>query len=1045
MTQIEAKLPKIKSSTYDHKSIELKWQSKWQLQASYQTDLGAAKSAVALPAGRPASGGENSSGSKQPQPFYNLMMFPYPSAEGLHIGGVRTFGGVDIYGRFQRMRGKEVFEPFGLDGFGIHAENYALKIGAHPMEHSEVTENNYYRQVREAGIGVDWSRTVETYKPEYYKWTQWLFLQLFNAGLAYRKKSPVNFCPGCKTVLADEQVIDGKCERCSSIVEKRDLEQWFFRITKYADRLLKNINSLNWTDKVKLAQRNWIGKKEGSEIVWRVTDKEGKETGSDIVTFTTRRDTVPGVTFLVLAPESQYVPEVTTKAQKEEVEKYISEVTDTFEREDQAREKTGVFTGTYARNPFNGTIVPIYVTDYVLGGYGTGAVMGMPGHDERDRDFAKVFDLPTILTTELPKGFDSQNVYTGTGKQINSGKDYDGLPNKEAGEKIFNLLIEKGLAKKSTQYHLRDWLISRQRYWGPPIPMIHCEACAKIKPKVLLIHGLSGGSKENWFPWFKAELANKGYEVLVPDLPNTNNPSLKEWLAALKQLGITKNDKLFVVGHSLGSPTACQFILENGFKVQKLILIAPTGKEQAERDLETVLKFGFDHSAVEVIKAFTAANTRLDILKTQVNDVSLYLSSDDPYIPLSIKKSYEELNPVIHEYKNKGHFNARAGLTEFPDLLDEFPPTEDLNPGWYPVPEADLPVKLPYIKDFKPLGTGKSPLANHPEFYKTTCPVCGSEARRETDVSDTFLDSAWYFFRYISTEFDDKPFDKERAKNWLPVTMYIGGAEHSVLHLLYARFVTMVLHDLGHIDFEEPFARFYAHGLVIKDGAKMSKSKGNVITPDVYINKFGADTVRTYLHFMGPFNQDGDFRDSGIEGMNRFLKRVWAVFASRSLVSSDPDMAASRIMHQTIKGVTEDMEELRFNTVIAKLMTWYNSLVKQEEVTREEAEAYIKLLAPFAPHMTEELWEMLGHNTSIHKSPWPEFEAKYITQDVVTIAIQVNGKLRATFEVSVEEAKDQTSIEKAAREDENVQKFLSVGTIRKVIYVPGKILNFVVA
>jgi leucyl-tRNA synthetase len=1018
MTKIKAKSSQIKKDTYNPSVIEPKWQSKWQNQGIYQPNIETAK-----------------------RPFFNLMMFPYPSAEGLHIGGVRTFGGVDIYGRFQRMRGMDVFEPFGLDGFGIHAENYALKIGEHPMEHAQVTEENYYRQVREAGLGVDWSRTVETYKPDYYKWTQWLFLQLFKAGLAYRKKSPVNFCPGCKTVLADEQVIDGKCERCSSVVEKRDLEQWFFRITKYADRLLKNIDSLNWTDKVKLSQRNWIGKRQGSEIVWQIVDKDGNYQGGEIVTFTTRRDTLPGVTFLVLAPESGYLSTVTTEENQKAVEKYVSEVSDTYMREQLDRKKTGVFTGSYAKNPFNGMIVPIYVADYVLGGYGTGAVMGMPGHDERDREFAKIFDIPTILTTALPEGFDENAIYTGTGKQINTGKGYDGLPNKEAGEKIFELLIEKGQAKRSTQYHLRDWLISRQRYWGPPIPMIYCEKCAQKKPKVLIIHGINGSGKENWFPWIKAELAQKGFEVLIPDLPNPGIPNLKAWLLALNKLGITKHDKLFVVGHSMGGPAACQFIIQNGFQVEKLILVAPIGKEMGEANW----KHFSSKDGIEACKAFNASNTNLAALKNLAKERVVYLSDNDPVIPMSVKKTYAEIEPLFVDFKNKGHFNASSGLTEFPEILEEFPSVEEMNLGWHGVPESDLPVKLPHIKDFKPLGTGKAPLANHPEFYKTVCPVCGSDARRETDVSDTFLDSAWYFFRYISTEFADKPFDPERAKKWLPVTMYIGGAEHSVLHLLYARFATMVLHDLGYIDFEEPFSRFYAHGLVIKDGAKMSKSKGNVITPDIYIRKFGADTVRTYLHFMGPFNQDGDFRDSGIEGMNRFLKRVWALLSSRSIVSNEPDVAAKRIMHQTVKGVTEDMEELRFNTAIAKLMTWYNSLAKQDSVSRAEAQVYLQLLAPFAPHLTEELWEKLGNHNSIHISAWPEFEAKYITKDVVTIAIQVNGKLRTTFEVSIEQAKDQDSIEKAARDDEKVQRFLEEGTIRKVIYVPGKILNFVVA
>lgn len=1041
MVKIEAKREKMKNSGYDHSSIELKWQSKWQKHGTYQPDLASAK-----------------------KPFYNLMMFPYPSAEGLHIGGVRTFGGVDIYGRFQRMRGMEVFQPFGLDGFGIHAENYAMKIGAHPMEHANVTEANYYRQVREAAIGVDWSRTVETYKPDYYKWTQWLFLQLFNAGLAYRKKSPVNFCPGCKTVLADEQVIDGKCERCSSIVEKRDLEQWFFRITKYAERLLGNIEDLNWTDKVRLAQKNWIGKKTGINIRYKVAG-----TAHTVEVFTTRPDTNFGATFIALAPENPLALEIVTQDQKDKVEKYVKEakMKSEVERQAEGKEKTGVFTGAYALNELTGYKMPIWVSDFVLAGFGTGALVGVPGHDKRDFEFATKFGLEVIRVVSGKDKDQSpitslEQVQEEEGTMVNSGF-LDGLDIHDATEKIMDYMEDKGYGNREVTYHLRDWLISRQRYWGPPIPMIHCEKCAVKKPKVLLVHGLSGSSKGNWFPWLRHELAAKGYEVLIPDLPNPDNPSLKEWTDALSSLGITKHDRLFIVAHSLGAPVACQFALQNGLKVEKLLLVAPTGNELDKIHFDNLDKAGCSQKGIDSLKRINAANTNLSELQKLVRETVLYLSDNDPYIPLSVEKTYRELKPEVRVFRKKKHFGASDGLTEFREASAEFLPADELNLGWHPAPEKDLPVMLPHIKDFKPLGTGKAPLANHPEFYKTSCPVCGNDAERETDVSDTFLDSAWYFLRYLATDLKDVPIpmstekaneckdasDEEIKKansrqNWLPVTMYIGGAEHSVLHLLYSRFTTMVLHDLGYINFEEPFSRFYAHGLVIKDGAKMSKSKGNVITPDVYIKKFGADTVRTYLHFMGPFNQDGDFRDSGIEGMNRFLRRVWTVLSSRKPISSQPDTPASRFMHLTIKGVTEDMEELRFNTAIAKLMTWYNFLAKQPSITREEVEVYLKLLAPFAPHMTEELWEQLGNEFSIHTSAWPQFEAKFITKDVVTIAIQVNGKLRTTLQVSSEEAKEQKGIQKAAEEDENVKKFLGEGDIKKVIYIPGKILNFVV-
>jgi len=845
MTKNEAKPTFAKASAgkkaYSPSSIEPKWQAKWSESGIYQPNLKTAK-----------------------RPFYNLMMFPYPSAEGLHIGSIFTFGGVDVYGRFKRMQGNDVFEPIGLDGFGIHSENHALKTGSHPFEHAKRTEENFYRQLHTTGISYAWKNKLETYDPAYYKWTQWLFIELFKAGLAYKKKSPVNFCPSCKTVLADEQVIDGKCERCNSVVEKKDLEQWFFKITNFADRLLGNIEGLNWTEKVKIAQKNWIGKKEGINIAY---DVEGSK--EEIVVFTTRPDTNFGATFIALAPEHPLALQLTGENKKSEVAAYIDRAMQKseIERGAEGKEKTGVFTGAYAINQLTGYRMPIWISDFVLAGFGTGALVGVPGHDKRDFAFAKQFDLEIKRVVVGKDGDDSpittiEQVQEDEGKMVNSDFLND-LDIHKATEKVMDYMEEKGYGKRVSTYHLRDWLISRQRYWGPPIPMIYCEKCAQ--------------EGKSWF--------------------------------------------------------------------------SVAGKE------------------VE---------------------------------------------------------NASAMV------------------GWYPA--EDLPVELPYVEDYKPMGTGKAPLANYPEFYEVTCPHCGSKATRETDVSDTFLDSAWYFFRYISTDRSDVPFDVELAKKWLPVTMYIGGAEHSVLHLLYARFITMVLHDLGYINFEEPFARFYAHGLIIKDGAKMSKSKGNVINPDVYIAKFGADAVRCYLLFLGPFNQGGDFRDTGIEGMSRFLKRVWSLFAD-GVISSEVSLssAAGSMMHETIKGVTEDMEELRFNTVIAKLMTYYNFLVKQERVSQEEVEVYLKLLAPFAPHMTEEIWEMIGNEFSIHTSSWPQYDEELIVKDVITIPVQVNGKLRATLAVSKDEVGNERMIHERAEKEEGVIKFLEGKSVKKFIYVPGKVVNFVVA
>lgn len=775
-------------------------------------------------------------------------MFPYPSAEGLHAGNMYAFTGSDIYGRFKRMQGNDVFEPVGLDGFGIHSENYAIKIGKHPMTQAKVAEKRFYKQMESIGNGFAWNEHLETYDPEYYKWTQWVFLQMWKRGLAYRKKQAVNWCPSCKTVLADEQVINGKCERCGSAVIKKELEQWFFRITQYTERLLKNLETLDWSEKVKIAQKNWIGKSEGAEITWAVCDESGNETGTTIVTYTTRKDTIPGVTFIVLAPESAYVKEVTVDAQRGQVESYAKEAA---RRENRGEDsKTGAFTGSYAKNPFNESIVPLYVADYVLGGYGTGAVMGMPGHDARDRAFASVFNLPTILTTELPQGVSEDEIYTGEGLQINTGADYDGLPQEEAAKNIFEKLREAGTAKASTQYRLRDWLISRQRYWGPPIPMIHCEAC-----------------------------------------------------------------------------------------------------------------------------------------KT-------------------------------------------AGRGEQPDM-----------PGWYAVPESSLPVKLPMVKEFRPTGKDESPLASVKSFYEVKCPACRGKARRETDVSDTFLDSAWYFFRYIDVNNKKQAFDPKIAKKWLPVDMYIGGAEHSVLHLLYTRFVTMVFYDMKLVTFEEPFKKFRAHGLIIKDGAKMSKSKGNVINPDEYITKYGADVLRTYLMFLAPFEAGGDFQDRGIYGIVRFFERIRRLYGSHVKKGVKPSKGFLQALHQTVGKVTDDIENLHYNTAISALMVFLNAAEKEEGMDPESAKMFLKLLNPFAPHLCQELWSQLGLKSILDVEAWPKANKKLAQASTFELVVQINSKIRAR--IAAPQDISQEKAEELVFALPEVMKWIEGKTIRKKIFVPNRLLNII--
>ncbi|MEK7560502.1 MAG: class I tRNA ligase family protein [Patescibacteria group bacterium] len=841
--------------------IEEKWQRRWRRHKTYEPDFLGAK-----------------------KPFYNLMMFPYPSAEGLHVGNMYAFVGSDIYGRLKRMQGNDVFQPIGLDGFGIHSENYALKIGRHPADQARISEKNFYRQLGMIGNGFAWNERWETYDPEYYEWTQWIFTQLFKNGLACRKKAPVNWCPSCKTVLADEQVIQEKCERCGSIVIKKELEQWFFRITKYAERLLKNLDKIDWSERVKIAQRNWIGKSEGAQITFQLVDVPGQENGKhSLKIFTTRPDTIFGATFLVISPERAKLWLDIGWQAPEDVQKYIASAAHRRNdpEEKKSVEKTGVFSGVSAINPANKEKISVWISDYVLDNVGTGAIMAVPAHDERDFVFAKKYGLPIKMVVcphyPTPTCPVLDNAYTGEGHLVASGK-FDGMPSEKARAEI----IKSVGAKPITQYRLRDWLISRQRYWGAPIPLIFCDSC-KIE---------------------------------------------------------VENEKLL--------------------------------------------------------------------------------------------KKY-----------NKGEIE---------------------NPGWIAVPDKDLPVRLPRIKDFRPEGTGVSPLAAVKSFYQTRCPKCGGKARRETDVSDTFLDSAWYYIGYLlqaknevrSTEYGSANLKMFRAKNkilqkWLPVDMYIGGAEHSVLHLLYTRFLGMAFHDWCLTDFDEPFPRFRAHGLLIKDGAKMSKSKGNVINPDDYIRAYGADALRMYLMFLGPFEQGGDFRDDGIKGITRFLERVWKLMpiAARIKKNEKREMTKEpqKVLHQTIKKVTEDIEGLQYNTAIAQLMICLNAFEENADgITREDALTLLKLLAPFAPHAAEELWQLSAAKKgdafrSIHLEAWPRYDKRLTTEDTYELIVQVNGKLRGRVEIPV--GTTQTDAEQAARALDSVRTHL-ISPPKKIIFIPGRLINFVV-
>jgi leucyl-tRNA synthetase len=804
--------------SYDPAVVEARWQQRWARERTNEPDL------------------------DQPRrPFYNLMMFPYPSAEGLHVGNMFAFTGADIYGRFKRLHGCDVFEPIGFDAFGIHSENYALSVGTHPAKLIPQNIETFRRQLKRFGGMFDWRHELSTTDPRYYQWTQWIFLQLFKAGIAFRKKAAVNWCPKDMSVVANEQVINGYCERHPDTkVEQRFLEQWFFNITRYAERLLRNLDRLDWSDSTRTLQRNWIGRSDGAELIFETP------AGAKIPVFTTRPDTVFGATYLVLAPEHPLVDQLTADEQRRQVNAYRREVQekDLVSRRVGDKTKTGVFLGSYARNPATGEAIPIWIADYVLMEYGTGAIMAVPAHDKRDFEFATRF---TLAIREVVRTGEPLPSVAEDGVLVNSGE-FDGSACRDAQRRIVAWLQAKGLATPQVRYRLHDWCISRQRYWGPPIPIIYCDRCGPVA-----------------------------------------------------------------------------------------------------------------------------------------------------------------------------------------------------------VPEKDLPVELPYIEDFRPDASGVSPLARHKEWYFVKCPQCGAQGRRETDVSDTFLDSAWYYLRYPSTAFDDRPWDPKRTTTWLPVTSYIGGNEHAVLHLLYSRFVSMVLQELGHVHFEEPFPRLRAHGLIIKDGAKMSKSRGNVVIPDSYIQQWGADTFRMYLMFLGPFQEGGDFRETGIVGIRRFLEKVWTIAHEAAGVTpgtpgSRPGSvlspAVARKLHQTIKKVTADTESLDYNTAIAAMMEYVNTLRDAGCAERDAVEPLLVMLAPYAPHLAEELWSLLGHEQSIFTATWPAFDERLAAAGDVEVVVQVNGKVRGR--VTVSRGATEAEVVARALQDESVRKFVDGKPVRKTVYVQDRLLNFVV-
>ena len=848
-------------SKYPFESIEPKWQKYWDDNKTFKTV-------------------EDANVPKEKR-RYVLDMFPYPSAQGLHVGHPEGYTATDIYCRYLRMNGFNVLHPMGYDAFGLPAENYAIKTGTHPKVTTFANIEHFTKQIKALGFSYDWDREIKTCTPDYYKWTQWIFLQLYKKGLAYESNTPINWCPSCQTGLANEEVKEGKCDRCGSQVTHKTIRQWVLKITAYADRLLEDLDQLDWPESVKLMQRNWIGRSTGAEVNFTIADNDGKATDQKLTVYTTRCDTLFGATYMVVSPEHPLVEKLTTPEQKEAVEAYVDAAAkkSDLERTDLAKDKTGVFSGSYAINPVNGKLIPIWIADYVLISYGTGAIMAVPAHDDRDWEFAKKFNLPIIEVLKSEVDVQEQ-AWTEDGIHVNS-EFLDGLNKKDAIEKMLAWLAENNCGKAAVNYKLRDWIFSRQRYWGEPIPLIHCPDCGTVE-----------------------------------------------------------------------------------------------------------------------------------------------------------------------------------------------------------VPEDQLPLELPEVKSYQPTGTGESPLAGIDSWVNCKCPKCGKDARRETNTMPQWAGSCWYHLRYIDPNNEKAFADSEKVNYWMPVDLYIGGAEHAVLHLLYARFWHKVLYDIGVVNTTEPFQRLVNQGMITSfafqrknktlvpvdeveqrdDGnyyekatgeqleqiiAKMSKSLKNVVNPDEEIKSYGADSVRMYEMFMGPLTMSKPWNTQGIIGIHRFLEKVWAI-SEKPL--NDIDITGKledeslinlrKTFAQTIKKVTKDTDTLNFNTAISQMMIFVNELSKQESIPKAMWSDFVKVISPYAPHLGEELWEKLGNKNTIAYESWPTINEDFLKDDAKTIVVMVNGKLRGKFQAAPG-ADDNTLIE-AAKTAEGVEKFLEGKTIVKSVVVKDKLVNFVV-
>ncbi len=988
---------------YDFQKIEKKWQKQWLQDGTYEPNLANAK-----------------------KPFYNLMMFPYPSAEGLHVGNMYAFTGADIYGRMKRMQGYDVFEPIGLDGFGIHSENYALKIGAHPMDQAKISEKRFYEQLKMIGNGFAWNERVETYDPDYYKWTQWVFTEMWRRGLAYRKKQFVNWCPSCKTVLADEQVIAGKCERCSTVVVRKDMEQWFFRITKYAGKLLDNLNKIDWSEKVKIAQRNWIGRSEGA-----------------LLNFEIKGGVAPSYVLLhgyTGSPERHFFPWLKYELEKRGAKVYLPELPDS--QDPKVNEQVAE---VLKSAPFDGNTV--------LVGHSLGGVVALKVLERLNKPIKKTVLIASYSENKFlgdpfePHTFDwkfDANKIKANAGNIHILRDTtdDVVPSYQAdniknvfGGKIFDFSAATphvwGKKEKEEPEILRHCVDSLQVFTTRPDTLFGATYMV-VAPE----HGIIEELKNRITNYKEVEAyvkktSNKSEEERIEEGKEKTGVELR----GIKAINPVNNEEIPVF--------AADYVLSN--YGTGAIMAVPA---HDERDFEFAQRFKLpfvevispDGKTHDLEEAYVGDGKLINSGKFNGMNVKESIPAVTRFASGELKTQYRLRDWLISRQR---YWGAPIPMIHCETCASKGEGEQKEMPGWYAVPEEDLPVKLPYVKDFRPQGKGESPLASVKEFYEVKCPHCGGKARRETDVSDTFLDSAWYYLRYPSAKEKNKAWNPEITKKWFPVNLYTGGAEHSVLHLLYVRFVAMVFHDIGPLHFEEPFPKFRAHGLLIKEGAKMSKSKGNVINPDEYINKFGADSLRMYLMFLAPFEQGGDFRDEAVMGIMRFLDRAWKLFSDKiqETGGKENSLELEQLMHRTIKKITDDIESLHYNTAISALMILLNES-ENGNPGRENKEMFLKLLAPFAPHMTEELWCELGNQTSIHKASWPLADPKFLKEEDFDLVVQVNGKLRAT--IKLKRGASQKKAEVAAFLNENVANSLGGQKPKKIIFVPNRLINFVV-